>query len=231
MRIYIGYDHRQPLAYNVCQHSIHRHASKAVDIQPLMLKKLPIKRRGLTDFTYSRYLIPYLDGYLGSALFLDADIIVRDDIFKLYEIVGEPISNSHLSEEQYAELPAVWVVKNKKVRFEWPSVMYFNNWKCNQLTLEYIETGSPQTFEWARKVGELPQEWNHCVGYDEPNDEAKIVHFTQGIPCWPETRDCEYADKWNEEFQHTNGTVSWADLMGNSVHAKPVLERLQRKTA
>lgn len=230
MRIYIGYDHRQPLAYNVCQHSIHRHASKPVDVQPLMLRKMPIQRKGLTDFTFSRYLVPYLDGYLGSALFLDADIIVRDDIFKLYEIVGEPIENSHLSEEKYAELPSAWVVKNKKVRFEWPSVMYFNSWKCHSLTPEYVEKDNPQTLEWARKIGELPKEWNHCVGYDEPNPDAKIIHFTQGIPCWPETRDCEYAEKWNEEFQHTNGTVSWGDLMGNSVHAKPVLDRL-RKTA
>jgi lipopolysaccharide biosynthesis glycosyltransferase len=192
-----------------------------------MLKRLPIQRRGLTDFTFSRYLIPYLDSYMGSALFLDADIIVVDDIMKLIEVVGDLATTLNKPE---SEIPAVWMVKNPKVRFEWPSVMYFNNWLCKKLTPEFVEKDAPQKLDWAHKVGELPKEWNHCVGYDEPNSDAKIIHYTQGIPCWPETKDCEYADKWNTEFQHANGTVSWADLMGSSVHAKPVLERL-RKTA
>ena len=221
MEIFIGFDPRQPLAYTVCRSSIERHTRGRVKIEPLILERLPMKRRGLTEFTFTRYMVPCLCNYQGSALFLDADIILRDDVLKLYDVVG-----SFAETFRRDDLPSVSVVKNPKLRFEWPSVMYFNTWLCKSLTPEYIETGAPQSLEWASKIGELPKEWNHCVGYDEQNPSAKIVHFTQGIPCWPETKDCEFSKEWRDEFKYAVGTVSWAELMGNSVHAGPVMQRL-----
>ena len=204
-RIFIGYDKRQPLAYQVCRHSIERRASRTVKIQPLMMDWMPVKRRGLTDFTFSRYCVPYLCGYHGFALFIDPDIIVLDDIIKILD--------------HYDQRNAVSVVKSP-MRFDWPSVMLFNNAICDNLTLELIETGSPQKLEWADNIGELPKEWNHLVGYDQPNPDAKLVHFTKGIPCWPETNHGEYAQAWCDEANHSNSTVTWQELMGDSVHAK-----------
>src|SRR5437879_2363173 len=84
LRIFIGYDPRQPIAYNVLQHSIIRHASRPVAITPLILAQLPIKRRGLTEFTYSRFLVPWLCHYQGQAVFLDSDMIVKGDIAELF---------------------------------------------------------------------------------------------------------------------------------------------------
>lgn len=205
MKIFIGYDKRQPLAFNVCRSSIERRASKRVQIEPLMLDWMPVKRRGLTDFSLTRYLVPYLCGYEGMALFMDPDMILLDDIHKLLE--------------HYDEKHAVSVVKSQP-RFEWPSLMLFNNTKCRELTLDLVGCGAPQKLEWAESVGELPTEWNHCVGYDKPNPNAKLVHFTQGIPCWPETQNCEFADAWRREAKFAGGTVSWQELMGNSVHAQ-----------
>lgn len=205
LKIFIGYDKRQPVAFNVCRSSIERRASKRVDIAPLMLDWMPIKRRGLTDFSFSRYLVPYLCGYEGTALFLDPDMIVLDDIHKLLQ--------------HYDEKHAVSVVKNK-LRFEWPSLMLFNNSRCGKLTLEEVGCGSPQKFDWAESVGDIPTEWNHCVGYDEYNPDAKLIHYTQGIPCWPETANCDYSKEWHREAKYAMGTVSWQELMGNSVHAQ-----------
>jgi len=210
MKIFIGIDPRQPLSYNVCRYSIERRASKPVDIQPLRLDWMPVKRRGLTDFSFSRYLVPYLCGYEGQALFMDPDMIVLDDITKLEELVSPTDSVS--------------VVKNQR-RFEWSSLMYFNNSYCEKLTPKLVETGTPQNFEWAYKVGALPDEWNHLVGYDAPKD-AKIVHYTMGIPCWPETKDCEYSKEWHKEASMAMSTVSWQELMGNSVHV-PHMSNLQ----
>lgn len=68
-------------------------------------------------------------------------------------------------------------------------------------------------------VGELPAAWNHIVGYDEPRTDAKLVHFTQGIPAFPEIRGCEYTEQWMEEQKKANTTEPWAQLMGPSVHA------------
>lgn len=212
MKVFIGSDPRQPVAVQVLTRSIIDRSSKPVSITSLVLKQLPIKRVGLTEFTYSRYLCPFLSHYEGWSLFLDADMLVLDDIQKLFD----------LADEKYA----VMVVKNPRLRFEWPSLMLFNNAKCKKLTPEWIDGQSmPQGFEWADEVGSLPPVWNHCVGYDQPRHDAKLVHFTQGIPCFDEVRGCEYWDQWNRELAKCNSTVSWSDIMGRSVHAKPVLER------
>lgn len=217
MRIFIGHDHRQPVAVQVLMHSIYARASGPVSITPLVLPQLPVKRKGLTEFTYSRYLVPHLCNYAGDALFMDADMLCLGDVYELREICQ-------------AQIASVCVSKNK-LRFEWPSLMYFNNPACMGLTLEMVEKGSPQDLAWATAVGDIPAAWNHLVGYDEPRTDAKVVHFTQGIPCFKETAGSEYEKEWQEELRMCNGTVSWVDIMGNSVHAKPVIERLAARAA
>lgn len=116
---------------------------------------------------------------------------------------------------------SVMVVKNEQ-RFEWPSLMYFNNEKCKELTPEYIDKENPFKLNWAENIGELPSEWNHLVLYDNPRDDAKLVHFTAGIPCFDETKDCEYANEWRNEFQIMNMTCGWEELMGQSRHVDKV---------
>jgi hypothetical protein len=212
LRVFIGYDNRQPISYNVLQQSIFTRSSRPVSITPLVISQLPMKRMGLTPFTYSRFLVPWLCDYKGIALFLDIDMLVLDDIAKLFE----------LHDPRYA----VRVSKNEK-RFEWASAMLFNCDKCRILTPEYIDNPNNNglhTIQWApqEEIGDLPREWNHLVGYDAPRTDAKLVHFTQGIPAFDETQHCEYSDAWNKEHQSLNSTLPWLNLMGNSVHAKEV---------
>ena len=216
LSVYIGYDLRQPVAFNTLANSIWRYACKPIPITRLDLKTLPIKRRGLTEFTYSRFLVPWLSRYDGLSLFLDSDIICLADVV---ELLAYPMADPSA---------AVYVVKNVR-RFEWPSVMLFNNELCKTLTPEYVDDTANGLFDfkWAERVGELPSAWNHLANYDPPRADAKLVHFTQGIPCWPETKDSEYAEQWFEGFNNARATVSFKDLMGNSVHAKPVYERLK----
>ena len=143
-------------------------------------------------------------GYEGIGLFLDADMLMRGDVAELFSLKDET---------------AVQVVKNKQ-RFEWGSMMLFDNAKCKVLTPGYIDdkTTNPLALKWANPIGDLPPEWNHCVGYDQPNSNAKLVHYTKGVPCWPETKGCEHSDAWWEEFRKTNSTVSHQELMGRSIH-------------
>lgn len=218
LRCFIGFDPRQPVAAQVLAHSIYERASKPVSITILKLNQLPIKRQGLTQFTFSRYAVPHECEYEGEALFLDADMLCLTDIYKVAEICRP-------------QNASVCVVKNPRLRFEWPSLMYFNNAKCARLTLEEIETGAPQNLGWADAIGELPSEYNHLVGYAAPRRDAKIVHFTQGLPCFKETAGCEYEAEWQAEARASMGTVAWAEIMGGSVHAKPVMERLMRRAA
>ncbi len=206
LQIFAGVDERQPVALTALRTSIEWRSSKPVSITPLILKQLPIQRRGLTSFTYSRFLVPHLMGYKGVALFLDADMIVRGDIAELFDL--------------YDDLHTVQVVKNKR-QFEWPSLMLFNCEKSWRLTTEYVATQNPFAFEWAESIGDLPAEWNHCIGYDEPK-EAKLLHYTTGIPIFEEVQKFGYQKEWKEAHKYANSSASWQELMGNSVHAEVV---------
>lgn len=211
MRIFIGYDERQPVAFNVLQQSILAHISVPVAITPLVLKTMPIKRRGLTEFTFTRFLVPYLCGYKGYALFLDADMLVRCDIAK--ELAGYCDPSKPVS-----------VCKNKQ-RFEWASMMLFANERCTMLTPDYIEnTEGLHMLKWCPEhmIGEIPLEYNHLVGYDDPNPDAKIVHYTQGIPNDLKTTDCEHAREWQKYSSHLVKSPTWDEFMGTSVHTATI---------
>lgn len=213
-RVFIGYDHRQPVSYAVLEHSLIMHSrSSPMAITPLVLPTLPIKRSGLTPFTFSRFLVPYLCGYEGWALFLDIDMMARADIAELFDLCDD--SN------------AVMVSKSP-LRYEWASLMLFNCAKCRALTPEYVEVATGlHSIGWAKpeEIGGLPGEWNHLVGYDDPNPDAKLVHFTQGVPAFPETQASEHGDEWRHVASGAFSSLSWQKLMGNSVHAGPVRER------
>lgn len=212
LRVFIGVDPRQPIAYTVARASIEEHASRPVAITALKLSQLPITRRGLTDFTFARYLVPWLCEFEGHALFVDADILARGDINELPWGAPEPVSVvMHSSVLKHGERVGV--------AFERPSVMLFNCSLCTMLTPEYVQNGKPHSLEWANPVGELPHEWNYLVGYDS-GSEAKIAHFTMGIPCFEETSRDEFADEWAAIAQRAQMSCSWEEIMGTSVHAR-----------
>ena len=210
MRVFIGYDPRQAIAFQVCAHSVWERASKPVSIHRLDLRTLPMKRRGLTEFSYSRYLVPYLSGFDGFSLFLDSDVLVRGDVCEIFDAVAD-VPNP----------PPVFMATGP-LKFEWPSVMLFNCAACRHMTPEYIDDPANRLFDyaWASHIGHLPLEWNHLVGYDDPNPAAKLVHFTKGVPVWPETRGCEFSGEWHDTLRRMNSTVSHDALMGGSVHVQ-----------
>lgn len=205
LNVFIGYDQRQPVAFNVCAHSIIRYASRPVAITALKLDQLPITRRGLTEFTFSRFLVPYLCGFRGQSVFMDADIVVTGDIAELFDA---------------DKMSAVSVMQDQE-RFEWPSVMLFNNSACIRLTPEFVQDSKNQLFDlaWAPYVGKLPKQWNQVLGYGKPDPDAKLWHYTRGIPVWDETKGCE-DDRWFAEYEEANSSCSYADLMGQSIHAE-----------
>lgn len=206
-RIFIGFDHRQPISFNVLQQSIFTRASKPVSIHALVLNQLPLKRTGLTPFTFTRFLVPYLCDFKGWALFLDIDMLCLGDICSLMD----------MRDDKYA----VMVSKNR-LKFEWASLMLFNCEKCKILTPEYIEKADMLhqiSFAKEEEIGDLPREWNHLVGYDIKKEDRKLIHYTQGIPIFPETEDSDFGDEWRHEFQTMNSSFPWKELMGNSVHA------------
>jgi len=212
--VFIGYDHRQPVSYSVLDYSIRKYLRRPVAITPLVIDTLPLERQGLTPFTFTRFLVPYLMGYQGWAVFLDIDMLLRADINELFEFADDD--------------KAIMVSKNRH-RFEWASVMLMNCARLEMLTPEFVAKAQRlHTLEFLEEglIGDLPAEWNHLVGYDPPNPSAKLVHYTQGVPAFPETSDSEFAREWQQTQRMVNATVPWKALMGRSVHAVKVGEDL-----
>lgn len=175
------------------------------------MKQLPITRQGATEFTYSRFLVPWLCDFQGFSMFMDEDMVVIGDVHELDVLVGDS---------------AVYVVKDQP-RFEWPSMMVFNNAKCRNLTPEFVQDTKNVLFDfaWAESVGELPAEWNQCCGISKPTTDAKLYHYTQGIPYWPETRGLIEDKFWFEEYDAMLTSVDWIELHRNTRHFGAVMER------
>lgn len=215
IRVFIGFDPREAVAFNVLSHSIQARASRPVFIAPLALAQLhgvfQRERHPLqsTDFSFSRFLVPYLSDYVGWSIFMDCDMLMLDDISKLYDLRDARyavmvVKHRHVPREQTKFLNEPQSNYAKK---NWSSVMLFNNARCHALTPAYVRTASGlelHQFQWLpdeRSIGELPSEWNHLVGCDQPRRAMSLVHYTLGGPYFDEYRDCEYAEEWFAERQ------------------------------
>src|SRR5207237_1121984 len=94
IRLFVGTDSTQRLAARVLEYSIKCHSSMSVDFVPMCDVPVPLPRdprnRPRTGFSFARFLIPSLCGYQGRAIYLDADMLVFDDISKLWDLpLGE----------------------------------------------------------------------------------------------------------------------------------------------
>ena len=213
IRIFIGYDPRETVAYNVLVHSIITRSSRPVAITPICLKQVadvfhrefhPLQS---TEFSLSRFLTPYLADYTGWSIFMDNDMLVVDDIAKLWQLRDERyavqvVKHHHVPKEKTKFLGKPQSSYEKK---NWSSVMLFNNSRCRALTPEYVSTASGlelHQFKWLGDddlIGALPHRWNHLVDYDPYTEEVSILHYTLGGPYFPEYRNCQYADRWLKE--------------------------------
>jgi len=214
IRIFIGYDSRESVAMHVLSHSIHKRASKPVSITPIMLSQLqgifarekhPLQS---TEFSFSRFLTPYLCDFQGWAIFMDCDMLVEADINELWEMRDERfavqvVKHNHVPEEDRKFLDQPQTKYEKK---NWSSVILFNNAKCQALTPAYVNTASGlelHQFKWLQsdaEIGDIPERWNHLVDYNPAIENPANLHFTKGGPYFEEYRDCPYADLWRAEL-------------------------------
>jgi len=213
IRVFIGFDSRMPGVSGVLAHSIQARSSQPVAIGLLSLKQLqrvfnrarnPLQS---TEFSFSRFLVPYLCDYQGWAVFMDNDMLVLDDIAKLWTLrddrfAVQVVKHDHKPQEHVKFLGEKQTPYGKK---NWSSVILFNCEKCKALTPEYVNSASGlelHQFKWLDNdalIGALPHRWNHLVGYDAPNPDVSLVHYTLGGPYFAATRDCEYAAEWFQE--------------------------------
>jgi len=216
IKIFIGYDHKEEVAYHVLSASILRRASLPVQITPIALKNLKHifnrERNPLqsTEFSFSRFLAPYLSNYSGWSIFMDCDMLVVDDISNLWNLRDERyalmcVQHNHIPKESNKFLNQP---QTKYERKNWSSVMLMNNAKCTALTPSYVETASGlelHRFKWLEDsmIGALPSRWNHLVDYDPklPLNQISNLHYTEGGPYFEEYLHCGYAKNWIDEYE------------------------------
>jgi lipopolysaccharide biosynthesis glycosyltransferase len=217
LKIFIGYDSREDIAYQTAKLSIEKHASVPVEIIPLKLKWLkksgvytrPVDKLASTEFTFTRFLIPHLTEFKGWALFIDCDFIFLEDVAKLFAQTKDeyavmcaqhdytPAEGTKMDGQQQHQYP----------RKNWSSMMMIN---CSHpsnavVTNDFVnnvyKTGAYfHRFSWLNdeEIGKLSHEWNWLVEwYKAPKDGTpKALHYTEGGPWFKEYQNCEYAFEW-----------------------------------
>ena len=219
IRVFIGFDPRETVAFHVLSQSIHDRASEPISIAPLMLSQLEglmwreRNRLQSADFSFSRFLVPHLCGFEGWAIFMDCDMLVPDDMANLWnlrdgEFAVQVVKHDHQPKETTKFLGTAQTKYEKK---NWSSVMLFNNERCTALTPDYVNSASGldlHRFNWLERddlIGEIPHRWNRLVGYDDPVavDQVSNLHYTIGGPYFDDYRDTDYADEWFAEKEST----------------------------
>jgi lipopolysaccharide biosynthesis glycosyltransferase len=210
--IFIGYDPREAIAYHTCVNSIIRHASQPVAIMPLALNLLQGYNETHTDgsnhFIYSRFLVPHLMGFSDWAIFIDGDMILRDDIVKLWNLRELSMDVMVVKHDYKTRMSEKYLgSKNEDYpRKNWSSVILWNcsSFPNRRLTPEFIEkaTGAQlHRFSWIddERIGELPKEWNWLPDEFGPNTDAKLLHYTLGAPCFHEFATTPQGEEWHRE--------------------------------
>ena len=210
INVFIGYDNKERVAYNVLSHSIIQNSTKPVAITPIALNNLKddfVRERNSlssTEFSFSRFMIPHLMNYQGWALFMDCDMLMFEDIAELWRLRDDRYA-VQVCKHDYTpkdEKKFLGQVQTKYEKKNWSSFMLMNCKKCTTLTPDYVNKASGlelHQYKWLESeelIGDLPLEWNWLVGEYEHKDDVKNVHYTEGGPWFKEYKDCDYSKDW-----------------------------------
>jgi hypothetical protein len=218
LRIFIGFDPVESVAWHTMAHSILARSSVPVALVPINianLKGIYTRTRDpkqSNEFSYTRFLVPYLSGYEGYAAFFDCDQLIRTDVAELFKVAAaDPSKAVHVVQHDYEpkdEIKFLNTVQYRYPRKNWSSVVL---WNCahpanRRITADYVNTASPMElhrFQWLEdhQIGALDVRWNWLVGeYAEPPVDVRNVHWTIGGPYFHEYRNADFAEEWFAEF-------------------------------
>jgi len=214
--IYIGYDTREDIAYQVSKFSI-INKSENVNVHPLKLNDLKDRgyywrdedKLGSTEFTFSRFLVPELNNFNGWALFCDCDLLFLEDINNLFDLADEKYAVMCVKHDYTPSEDTKMDGQKQTIypRKNWSSVVLWNcGHKSNKLINKELINNPDTTgkylhrFSWLKdeEIGSIPHHWNWLAGwYQEPKDgQPKAIHYTEGGPWFANYRFCEYHEYW-----------------------------------
>jgi len=219
MKVFVGYDPREDIAYQVCKHSILT-KQPAADVRPLVQKELrdagwytrPVDKLASTEFTFTRFLVPELANFKGWAVFMDCDMILTTDIKQLFDQADDRYAVMCVQHD-YTPKEGMKMDGQKQTvypRKNWSSVMLINcahpsNAVLTQDTVNEIELNGAyfHRFSWLKdeEIGELDHTWNYLVGVYDDLEKPNLIHYTEGGPWFENYRHCEFHQLWKDELQ------------------------------
>lgn len=229
IRIYIGYDSREPKSAEVCRKSIMRY-NPTIEINELHIDDIPAYTRPWhkdgaryidevtdqpfsTEFAFTRFMVPYLNGYDGWAVFVDADFVFCGDVQDVMNYADDsfPVMCVQHDFLPIAEEKMDGQVQKPYFRKLWSA---FTLWNCGHPMNKKLTPSSVNTkpglwlhqFEWCdHNIGPLPEEWHWILGRDRPisptthyrhSTDIKAYHFTEGTPELPGYENCYKSELW-----------------------------------
>ena len=210
--IFIGYDFRERAATNVLIDSLYQKTSYPLSITPIVKSQL-VKQgyhnrkkdlKQSTEFSFTRFLVPYLMNFEGWAIFMDCDMLCRADISELWHQRDDKyallcVKHVHIPLEKNKFLGEKQIPYPKK---NWSSLMLMNCKKCKSLTIDYVNSASGldlHRFNWLESdedIGEIKGSgWNQLITSETSNNlskeemDAKLIHWTLGGPWFKEQRN------------------------------------------
>ncbi len=214
INIVVGFDQREAIAYHTFTQSIIEKSSLPVCFIPLAVNTL----KGYTethkdrsnDFIYSRFLTPYLNNFVGWAIFADGDMICQSDIKELWDLRDESKALLVVKHDYVTKANRKYLgnINENYPRKNWSSLILWNcaHPKHRILTPDFIAQQTGQflhRFSWLDNsdIGDLPKEWNWLAIEYPINNSAKIIHYTLGTPCFAEYRDTDMAEIWWKNYE------------------------------
>jgi lipopolysaccharide biosynthesis glycosyltransferase len=242
--VYIGWDSREAIAADVCEWSLHENSSRPLTVRMLKQQQLreqgiytrPLDRQSSTEFTFTRFLVPYLNGYKGWAVFTDCDFLWTGDIQELLDKADDSYAVMVVKHDYRPQNTTKMDGKTQEYypRKNWSSMIL---WNCAHpancaLTPDIVnsQTGAYlHRFQWLDDslIGELAPEWNWLVNwYHEPWDGTpKAIHYTEGGPWFSNYENCAYGWLWKQYERRVKNTYVNHDL--NTVDKLHIPKKLQ----
>lgn len=190
IRVFVGTDRTQSLAFSVLKHSILANTKSRVEITPMLDLSIPVPKHPQnwqrTGFSFSRFCIPKLCNYTGKAIYLDADMLVFSDIKSLWD---RPFLNKKIIIQEIVKHESISTKKEgaPTTRKKQSSVMLLNcselDWDINHIVGQ-LDNGDYHyddlLFELCILAEQdilygIPFEWNSLEYWD---NTTHLLHYT-----------------------------------------------------
>lgn len=216
IRVVIGFDQRESVAFHTFTQSIIEKVSQPVCIVPLALNALKgyseVHTDGSNTFIYSRFLTPFLCDFAGWAIFADGDMICRADLGELWALRDEAKALLCVKHDYKTKAGEKYLGNRNQdyPRKNWSSLVL---WNCGHpahrvLTPSFVQNQSGaylHRFSWLSddEIGELPPVWNWLTTEYADNYQAKLLHYTLGTPCFTDYAQAPMADEWHAHHRRS----------------------------